>query len=137
MLLGLFALGTAVLGRPRGFALRTHQVWRQTAERPFVGVPAFGFLMGLGWWTNISSVLMWLALVLAAISGHGIHAGVAFGIGRAAAFWIGATVLSSYPDLGRVVTALLSVRWRSATRVTGGIAGALMLFVAASDVIRT
>ena len=135
-LLGLFAVGSSLLERPIAFTPRAHQVRRRTAERRIIGVPLVGFLMGLGWWTNIPSGLMWLALILAALSGHGVSAGIAFGIGRAAAFWIGATVLSSRNDLERIVVTLLSVRWRGATRVVEGVVGAVMLIATTSQVIQ-
>ncbi len=126
-LLGGFVLATSLTGRPRVFSPRRHQVWRHTAQRRIVGVPLFGFLLGLGWWTVVSSSLLWVALIVAALNGHGLEAGLAFGAGRAFAFWLGAVAPSGHPGLERAVEQLLSQWWRATWRIAGGLAGAAMI----------
>lgn len=72
-------------------SLRERQVQQKTAYRlKYVGPAAFGFLLGLGWWTFVPSPLFWLALSVTSQAGLGMLAALAFGLGRSWTAWYGA-----------------------------------------------
>lgn len=84
----LVGCGLAVMwfvrkGRMR-ISIRCRQVHRHTTRGRYSGPSAFGFLLGLGWWTWVSSPLFWLGLVLSTLEGQAIVAAVVYGIGRSA-----------------------------------------------------
>jgi hypothetical protein len=63
-------------------SLRCRQVHRSTTRGRYTGPTAFGFLLGLGWWTWVSSPFLWVGLLASTLQGNAIQGGLVYGVGR-------------------------------------------------------
>jgi hypothetical protein len=68
-------------GRVR-ISLRCRQVHRHTTRGRYKGPSAFGFLLGLGWWTWVSSPFFWVGLTVTTLQGQALPAALVYGLGR-------------------------------------------------------
>lgn len=77
-----FALAWFVSGGRLRISVRRRQVRRATTRGRYVGPTAFGFLLGLGWWTWVSSPFLWVGLVAVTLQGQALQGAVVYGAGR-------------------------------------------------------
>lgn len=71
-------------------SLRQRQIRRASAAGRFRGPGTFGFLVGLGWWTVVTTPFFWIGLISTVLGGHALLGAIVFGTGRSVSAWYGA-----------------------------------------------
>jgi hypothetical protein len=104
------ALWTILWWRSDGklrISIRNRQVKRETARGRVKGPLAFGFLLGLGWWTFVTTPLFWTGLVSSALVGKPLLGAVSFALARSWTAWYGALLPRGGEDATRTVTTIM------------------------------